>query len=228
MTCVRLEPVEMTSSASVLHGAARELIDIGAEVQRQCCGCSTPSTAEGQILAVAAAVEAALVATAGDLRAEATDLAIRADVAANDSLAAAAMAPLTVGFIGGGDSLLTGSSTLGVIGGGYSPLASNSMTGVIGGSANLGMTIIVSGTDLGATLAGGSFVGGRNTRGMELDAIAAQFGPGAFLPPTFAQDAATYRTDIFNNPSRGELINGTGTYMSPTEYLARGHRGLNQ
>ena len=89
---IRVDPDEMTSTASVLQATASELTDIGGGVQSQCGGCCLPAGVEGQVLAEASAVESSLGGIASDLGGQATDLSSRAVVVANDSLPTAASA----------------------------------------------------------------------------------------------------------------------------------------
>jgi len=89
---IRVDPDEMTSTASVLQATASELTDIGGGVQSQCGSCCLPAGVEAQVLAQASAVESSLGLVAGDLGAQATDIANRGLLAADDSLATAASA----------------------------------------------------------------------------------------------------------------------------------------
>jgi len=89
MTYIRVEPEEMTTTASVLQGTAGELAGLGGDVQRQCTNCCVPPTAEAQVLALAAAIQTTLTAISADLLTQAGDLATRGSTAAADSLAAA-------------------------------------------------------------------------------------------------------------------------------------------
>ena len=91
MSCmIRVDPGEMSATASVLQSTAAELADLGSGVQSQCCSCCLPAGIEGEVMAAAAAVESSLGVVAGDLSVQATDLSNRGAVAANDSLASAA------------------------------------------------------------------------------------------------------------------------------------------
>ena len=164
---IKVDPGEMSFTASVLQSTAMELTGIGSEVQSQCCSCCLPAEIEGEVMAAASAVEAVLALVAEDLSLQATDLSSRGVVAANDSLATASSsfapssssapvagsgvvaglpASTTTGFVGGGDSLIAGSAVAGFVGGGDSliagGIAGGSTMGVIGGSANLAMTIV--------------------------------------------------------------------------------------
>ena len=151
MTCICVEPGEMTATASVLRGSAQELAGVGGELQSQCCGCSIPAEIEGQVLALAAAIEAALAAVADDLNTQAGDLDTRGTAAANDSLVTAATAASsisgpgfawpdttasTVGFVGGSSPLVMTSDA----GPGMTPVGTNPTSGFIGGSSPLVMT----------------------------------------------------------------------------------------
>ena len=151
MTCICVEPGEMTATASVLRGSAQELAGVGGELQSQCCGCSIPVEIEGQVLALAAAIEAALAAVADDLNTQAGDLDTRGTAAANDSLVTAATAASsisgpgfawpdttasTVGFVGAGSPLVMTSDA----GPGMTPVGTNPTSGFIGGSSPLVMT----------------------------------------------------------------------------------------
>ena len=89
---IRVDPEEMTSTASVLQGIAAELSDVGGGVQSQCGSCCLPNGVEGQVLAQASAVESSLGGIASDLGGQATDLSNRSAVAAGDSLPTASSA----------------------------------------------------------------------------------------------------------------------------------------
>ena len=153
MTCICVEPGEMTATASVLRGSAQELAGVGGELQSQCCGCSIPVEIEGQVLALAAAIEAALAAVADDLNTQAGDLDTRGTAAANDSLVTAATAASsisgpgfawpdttasTVGFVGGSSPLVMTSDA----GPGMTPVDTTATSGVIGGvNGNPGVSL---------------------------------------------------------------------------------------
>jgi len=185
MTCICVEPGEMTATASVLRGSAQELAGVGGELQSQCCGCSIPAEIEGQVLALAAAIEAALAAVADDLNTQAGDLDTRGTAAANDSLVTAATAASsisgpgfawpdttasTVGFVGGGNPLVMTSDA----GPGMTPVGTNPTSGFIGGSSPLVMTSDAgpSMTPVGTNPTSG-FIGGSSPLVMTSDA-----GPG--------------------------------------------------
>ena len=82
----------MAATASTLSALAAELIALGGDVQGACCGCCLPATIEAEVLAGAGGVQSILVDIAGDFGVQASDLAARGAIAANDSLGTAASA----------------------------------------------------------------------------------------------------------------------------------------
>ncbi len=92
MTWIRVDPDELTGTASVLQGSATELADLGSGISAECGSCCVPAGVEGEIRAAAAAVTACLGGIASDLGAAASDLSQRGALAANDSLGTAASA----------------------------------------------------------------------------------------------------------------------------------------
>jgi len=87
---IRIDPDELSSAASVLHGMAAGLADVGSAVQNACCSCCLPAGIEGQVLAQSSSIQSNLSSITEYFGVEATDLNNRGSLAANDSLSTAA------------------------------------------------------------------------------------------------------------------------------------------
>ena len=137
MAMIRIDPNEMTATASLLRSLAVEVAQICSEIPTCCC-CAMPPETESLVKQIVARLDVALDNVARDLGVEATNLSQRGGLAANDSLTTASAAATGTGLYsssmtigGGGTALDFGAGVLG--GGGTAP---SPMT--IGGGTALG------------------------------------------------------------------------------------------
>ena len=135
MAMIRIDPDEMTSTASVLRSLAVEVAQIGNEVPG-CCSCAMPVATESLVRQLVAKADSVLDEVARRLSAEAASLSQRAGLVANDS-------PSTVSATGTGSAGLSPASM--TIGGGGGPdfvllngdgSASASGPGILGGGGS--------------------------------------------------------------------------------------------
>jgi len=186
---IRVDPDEMTSTASVLQSIAAELSDVGGGVQSQCGNCCLPVGVEGQVLAGALAVESSLGGVASDLGGQAVDLSNRAAVAVNDSLPTAASAALGSGVEPG--SIATGTTKVNV----GSDIAPQYIT--VGAGQSLpdpGAGMVWSSGNSGGTGTDGGFFAGQGYPPGYWDA----FMPGAVAPTSGGQGGAGSVTSLNN------------------------------
>jgi len=138
MAMIRIDPNEMTATASLLRSLAVEVAQICSEIPACCC-CAMPPETELLVKQIVARLDVALDNVARDLGVEATNLSQRGGLAANDSLTTASAAatgtglyPSSITIGGGGTALDFGAGVLG--GGGSAP----SSTTIGGGGTGLG------------------------------------------------------------------------------------------
>ncbi len=245
MAMIRIDPNEMTATASLLRSLAVEVAQICSEIPACCC-CAMPPETESLVKQIVARLDVALDNVARDLGVEATNLSQRGGLAANDSLTAASAAATGTGLYpssmtigGGGTGLGFGAGVLG--GGGSAP---SSMTiggggtglgfdaGIIGGggSAPSSMTIGGGGTGLGF---GTGFIGGGGGPDWYREASAKEHARiVAGLPPSpgmlnalairnFAADSNNAMIQNILTPSRSSVENSLGHQITLADYEHR-------
>jgi len=177
MAMIRIDPNEMTATASLLRSLAVEVAQICSEIPACCC-CAMPPETESLVKQIVARLDVALDNVARDLGVEATNLSQRGGLAANDSLTTASAAatgtglyPSSITIGGGGTALDFGAGVLG--GGGSAP----SSTTIGGGGTGLGFDAGIIGG--GGSAPSSTTIGGGGTGlGFGAGFIGGSWGPG--------------------------------------------------
>jgi len=165
---ISLDPTQMIAAAETLRNCAIEAADIGSQLSACAC-CAMPADVQPIVDELATTVDRALDSVAAGLSVQAADLTNRAQIAAGDSLSAAASAVDTGTAISAASGSGTPMFTTSIIGGqpltepiifGTAPAASSPTftVSIVGGNAqgDLGFgNTTVNGTGLGVSVIGG-------------------------------------------------------------------------
>ena len=147
---ITIDPVELMDTAVLLGTSAVELADIGSTL-RTCTGCAMPPEVRTSVDNLVAVADRLFDDMALQLRAEATNVAQRAIIAANDMLTAAGYPPLP----GTTTTPTPGTNVNGMGTTSISPGMSFN-AGLIGGGQGMGTTSISPGISFNAGLIGGN------------------------------------------------------------------------
>jgi len=137
MTMILIDPSELTVASETLRSCAAETADIGSQLWA-CAQCAMPPELAAAINNIVSTADRVLDATAAVFQLRATDIAMRAAIAANDPVAAtsAATAPstLAMGNVIGGMNVAGGGGPFGdgggyFTGGGFSAIAATTVGG---------------------------------------------------------------------------------------------------
>lgn len=200
MTMIMLDPPELTAAGAVLRNLSIEVADIGTQLA-SCINCAMDARLEPMLDQLVATADAVMDDVAAQLYNESVDVSQRAFLAQRDVLTAATVTGAIAATSPVAGSFVGGHTTPAfTITGGVSPGPM-----IIGGTTSRGF---------GGGTGAGSFVGGGTA--------------GSMAAFNIANDAHNRAINVILEPSRSSLQNKLGRSMSPTEYVNRGYRGLNE
>ena len=203
---ITVDPVELLAISESLRSCATEAADVGSQLQ-SCACCAMPAELQPLVDDLLMGADRALGSCAGQFSNYSVDLTDRAQIAATDSLAAAASA---------GDAFVSPSATVSTATGLGTSMVGEAASGLGGGGVVPTYTTSLVGGGPAAGLGGGDIV---PTYTMSVVGGGQQFDGPIMIGGVLSDGAPTFITETFNSGGLGINSLGSGemlTNVSPT------------